>query len=334
MPTPNPGMMAGKRPPAESVRPVDYVAATREHARHLGSSVNPVPTDDDAPSPTKPTGPADVAARLAARQAARDKAAQGKAVRGTAERATAAPGDKERGKTAPNKSAPDRTDADTPADRAEAAVARQRADLARRITDALRANANRSLNSGDSLYSAVTGQDSGIGDRLQLSPPEGDVHTVGAWDATLADLQRVIETPEDSWTADLGRTDYFLREQLCVQITRADAQIVGIYRAGWALARRPEIPLPEAPGPGRSASGGTGTRYPTNQRELVSRLRQAGFVVVTSGSTHGKITHPDHPGRFLPYSSTPSGQRYGRHVVTAVKRVFGIDLRRGPAPKV
>lgn len=208
--------------------------------------------------------------------------------------------------------------------------AAQRAELAQlagRIQAALRANTNRSLRADDSLYSMSSGQPVPTGEDLRLSAPEGDVHVVGAWEATLEELQRVIDEPQDSWSADLGRTDYFLRGDLCVQIQRSDGEIVGIYRAGWALARKPDTPLPEAPGPGRSPSGGKGTRYPTDQRELVSRLRAAGFVVVTSGATHGKITHPDHPGRFLPYSSTPSGQRYGRHVVTAVKRVFGIELR-------
>ncbi|KAA9392929.1 hypothetical protein FCK90_14910 [Kocuria coralli] len=206
-------------------------------------------------------------------------------------------------------------------------AARDRAQLARRIESALEANTSRSLDHRDSLYSVVSGRPVPTGEQLRLDAPEGDVHVVGAWDATLADLQWVIQDPDDSWSADLGRTDYFLRGDLCVQIQRADAQIVGIYRAGWALARRPQAPLPQEPGSGPSASRGKGTRYPTNQRELLQRLRSAGFVVVTSGPTHGKITHPDHPGRFLPFSSTPSGQRYGRHVVTAVKRVFGIDLR-------
>ncbi|WP_245193215.1 hypothetical protein [Kocuria sp. JC486] len=204
---------------------------------------------------------------------------------------------------------------------------RRRKELAARIKAALEQNTARSLTDRDILYSVVSGRPTPTGDGLVLNAPDDSVHVVGAWDATLADLQKVVEDPEDSWSADLGRTDHFLRGELCVQIRRSDAQIVGIYRAGWALARRPDQPLPEEPGSGRSASGGRGTRYPTNQRELLTRLRAAGFVVVTSGPTHGKITHPDHPGRFLPYSSTPSGQRYGRHVVTAVKRVFDIDLR-------
>lgn len=206
---------------------------------------------------------------------------------------------------------------------------RQRKDLAARITAALEENSARAWGTQETLYSVISGAPVPTGDSLKLSAPETNVPVVGAWEATLQDLQRCVEDPEDSWSADLGRTDYFLRGDLCVQIRRTDGQIMGIYRAGWALARRPESPLPEEPGSGRSASGGRGTRYPTSQAELLKRLRAAGFVVVTSGPTHGKITHPDHPRRFLPYASTPSGQRYGRHVVTAVKRVFGIDLRDG-----
>ena len=89
---------------------------------------------------------------------------------------------------------------------------------------------------------------------------------------------------------------------------------------------RRRVTIPSAP----RASGKQGTRYPTTQRDLLERLRAAGFEVTTSGPTHGKITHPEHPGRFLPFASTPSTSRHGRHMVTAVRRVFGIDLRDRP----
>lgn len=177
------------------------------------------------------------------------------------------------------------------------------------------------------LYTVASGAPTPTarGSRLRLT--EERVHVVGAWNATLAQMQAVVDAPEDSWTADLGRTDYYLRQDLSVQVTRAEGVVVGIYRSGWAVARRPAAPLPDEPGAAPRPSGGQGTRYPTNRRELLKRLRAAGFEVSTSGATHGKITHPEHPGRFLPFASTPSTHRHGRHVVTAVRRVFGIDLR-------
>lgn len=179
----------------------------------------------------------------------------------------------------------------------------------------------------EALYTVATGSPAPTarGSRLRLS--EDRVHVVGAWNATLEQLQAVVDDPEDTWSADLGRTDYYLRGDLSVQVTRAEGVVVGIFRSGWATARRPEAPLPEEPGADPRASGKQGTRYPTNQRDLIKRLRAAGFQVATSGSTHGKITHPEHPGRFLPFASTPSTHRHGRHMVTAVRRVFGIDLR-------
>lgn len=271
--SPSPALMAGRRDPALSVRPVDYTQATRDHARRRAQ--NQRATDDFVTD-----------------------------------------------------SAVDRPTTSSAIDRGVSA--QDRAALAGHIMEALRTNTNQALTAPGSLYSVVSGQPVPTGDALELSPPRGPVEVVGAWGATLHDLQRCIEDPDDTWSTDLGASDYFLRGDLCVRIRRSDAQIMGIYHAGWALARRPDRPLPEEPGSGRSASRGQGTRYPTSQPELVKRLRAAGFIVTTSGPTHGKITHPDHPGRFLPYSSTPSGQRYGRHVVTAVKRVFGIDLRKPP----
>lgn len=163
-----------------------------------------------------------------------------------------------------------------------------------------------------------------------LEVPADGVVVQGVWDVSEQALQAVVADPEDTWTADLGRTDYYVRGRLCVQVTRAEHRVVGIYRSGWAIARRPDETWADTPDSLEHTGakpGGSGTRYPTNRRELLERLRGAGFEVTTSGPTHGKITHPDVPGRFLPFSSTPSSQRYGRHVTTAVKRVFGIDLR-------
>ncbi len=177
----------------------------------------------------------------------------------------------------------------------------------------------------DALYTVASGAPAPTarGSRVRLS--EDRVHVVGAWDATLAQLQEAVDAPDDFWTVDLGRTDHFLRGELCVQVTRTEGAVVGIFRSGWATARRPEQPLPEEPGSAPRASGKQGTRYPTTQRDLLERLRAAGFEVTTSGPTHGKITHPE-----LPFASTPSTSRHGRHMVTAVRRVFGIDLRDRP----
>ncbi|WP_338067542.1 hypothetical protein, partial [Kocuria tytonicola] len=164
----------------------------------------------------------------------------------------------------------------------------------------------------------------------ELEVPADGVHVQGVWNVTEDALRAVVAQPEDTWTADLGRTDYYVHGRLCVQVSRAEHRVVGIYRSGWAVARRPDETWADTPDSLERTGakpGGGGTRYPTNRRELLSRLRAAGFEVTTSGPTHGKITHPDVPGRFLPFSSTPSSQRYGRHVVTAVKRVFGIDVR-------
>ena len=66
---------------------------------------------------------------------------------------------------------------------------------------------------------------------------------------------------------------------------------------------------------------------PTTRRELLRRMEEAGFVV-TAGSTHGRVSNPDHPGLFVPFASTPSDRRFTRHAVAQIRRVFGIDLRR------
>ena len=137
--------------------------------------------------------------------------------------------------------------------------------------------------------------------------------------------------PDDSWSADAGTSDHFQHGQLTVQVRRADNAVIGAFATAYALAVRPEKyersldAAIEAAGP--STRGGRGTRHPTTRRELLQRLREAGFVI-EHGSTHGRVSHPAHPGLFVPLASTPSDVRYTRHAVAQVRRVFGIDLRR------
>ncbi|MEE1650037.1 hypothetical protein V1260_04465 [Brachybacterium sp. J144] len=170
---------------------------------------------------------------------------------------------------------------------------------------------------------------------LPVLPPlhldEEAVRTVGVAGVTQERLVLVVADPEDAWTADAGASDHFLRGDLVVQVRRIDNAVIGLFSARYALSVRPEEYEPAldiaetAAGP--SARGGRGTRHPTSRRELLRRMQEAGFVV-TPGSTHGRVTHPEHPGLAVPFASTPSDRRFTRHAVAQIRRVFGIDLRR------
>lgn len=158
-----------------------------------------------------------------------------------------------------------------------------------------------------------------------------DIRTVGVQGVSTEQIVQTVADPEDAWTADAGASDYFLRASLVVQVRRADNAVIGLFAARYALSVRPEAYEPaldvaeEAAGP--SARGGQGTRHPTSRRELLRRMEAEGFVI-TPGATHGRVTHPDHPGLVLPFASTPSDRRFTRHAVAQIRRVFGIDLRR------
>ncbi|ATG56011.1 hypothetical protein CFK41_15425 [Brachybacterium ginsengisoli] len=158
-----------------------------------------------------------------------------------------------------------------------------------------------------------------------------DIRTVGVSGLRAEQIVQTIADPEDAWTADSGASDHFLRGELVAQVRRADNAVIGLFSTRYALSVRPEEYEPaldiaeEAAGP--SARGGQGTRHPTSRRELLRRMEGEGFVV-TPGATHGRVTHPDHPGLVLPFASTPSDRRFTRHAVAQIRRVFGIDLRR------
>ena len=160
---------------------------------------------------------------------------------------------------------------------------------------------------------------------------EEQIRAVGVRGVATEQIVRAVADPSDAWSADAGASDHFLRGDLVVQVRRADNTVIGLFTARYALAVRPAEYEPaldiaeDAAGP--SARGGQGTRHPTSRRELLARMEAAGFVV-TPGATHGRVTHPDHPGLVLPFASTPSDRRFTRHAVAQIRRVFGIDLRR------
>lgn len=156
------------------------------------------------------------------------------------------------------------------------------------------------------------------------------IRTVGVQELSTAQIVHTVADPHDAWTADAGTSDHFLRDGLVAQVRRADNAVIGLFSTRYALSVRPEDYQPaldiaeDAAGP--SARGGQGTRHPTTRRELLRRMEGAGFVV-TPGATHGRVTHPEHPGLVLPFASTPSDRRFTRHAVAQIRRVFGIDLR-------
>lgn len=170
----------------------------------------------------------------------------------------------------------------------------------------------------------------GYADR-PLRIEEGSLRVVGAEDATREQIVHAVADPEDAWTSDAGVSDHFQRGGITVQVRRLDNAVIGVFATRYALSVRPEeferTPDTALPASGRSARRGLGTRHPTTRRELLERMEEAGFVIA-AGSTHGRVTHPEHPGLFVPMASTPSDVRFTRHAVAQIRRVFGIDLRR------
>ncbi len=160
---------------------------------------------------------------------------------------------------------------------------------------------------------------------------DADIRTVGVSGVDTEQVVHAVAEPQDAWSADAGASDHFLREGIVVQVRRADNAVIGVFSARYALSVRPEkVEKAEeiaelAAGP--SARGGQGTRHPTTRRELIARMQEAGFEIA-AGASHGRVTHPEHPGLFVPLASTPSDRRFTRHAVAQIRRVFGIDLRR------
>lgn len=201
--------------------------------------------------------------------------------------------------------------------------------LPRRRTQALEPPRSLSKPPADAVHTLAPEDPHPLPRPLRVAAEE--IRTVGVSGLTTARIVEAVADPQDAWTADAGTSDHFLREDLVVQVRRADNVVIGAFSARYALSVRPEeyesalVVAEDAAGP--SARGGKGTRHPTSRRELLARLEDAGFVI-TPGSTHGRVTHPEHPGLTVPFASTPSDRRFTRHAVAQIRRVFGIDLRR------
>lgn len=169
-----------------------------------------------------------------------------------------------------------------------------------------------------------------------LTVIEDEVRTVSG--ASLARITHdiivlTVADPEDAWTSDNGASDHFQRGAWTVQVRRADNHVIGAFPTAHALSVRPEEvdSFDPADLAGPSNRKKKGTRHPGDRAALKRRLEEHGFVVTSSGSTHGKITHPDLPGLFAPWASTPSDRRHPQLVTAQVKRVFGIDIREAPS---
>ena len=127
-----------------------------------------------------------------------------------------------------------------------------------------------------------------------LEVPADGVVVQGVWDVSESALHAVVADPEDTWTADLGRTDYYVRGRLCVQVTRAEHRVVGIYRSGWAIARRPDETWADTP----DSLEHTGAK-PGGQRHPLSHQPQGTARTVARGGLRGHHVRPhpreDHP---------------------------------------
>ena len=142
-----------------------------------------------------------------------------------------------------------------------------------------------------------------------------------------------VADPEDAWTSDNGASDHFQRGAWTVQVRRADNHVIGAFPTAYALSVRPEEvdSFDPADFAGPSNRKKKGTRHPGDRAALKRRLEEHGFVVTTSGAPHGKIPHPELPGLFAPWASTPSDRRHPQLVTAQVKRVFGVDIREAPS---
>lgn len=71
-------------------------------------------------------------------------------------------------------------------------------------------------------------------------------------------------------------------------------------------------------------------RSPSTLKELLKQAAGHGFVSSQTGSSHCRLTHPDHPGRIVIAASTSSDHRSLLNTIRDIRHTFGIDIRDRP----
>lgn len=147
---------------------------------------------------------------------------------------------------------------------------------------------------------------------------------------TLARVDQIIDAPTASWPGWNGAMVYSDGDfQVVVGQQWSDTDcIMSVSRDD--PNKKDESTERALPQDRRRASGHKADRrrpVPTSVSDFLDRVKEYGFEVDDS-RRHYSITHPKRPGASTPVPRSPSDHRWANNMVTQIKQVFDIDVRK------
>lgn len=147
---------------------------------------------------------------------------------------------------------------------------------------------------------------------------------------TLGRVDQIIDHPASSWPGWNGATVYSDGEfQVVVGQRWSDTDCIMSVSRDDPEKEDEALDRPVAEDR-RRASGHKADRrrpVPTSVSDFIERLKEHGFEVDDT-RRHYNITHPDKPGASAPLPRSPSDHRWADNMVTQIKQVFDIDVRK------
>lgn len=166
----------------------------------------------------------------------------------------------------------------------------------------------------------------GLKDLLELPPLAGRARThmhVHRLDAEA--INAAYRSPDATWS-NPERPETTIRAKNSVALVVDTEGVVQLilpadqaYERRRAAGRRDE-------GHRRPAAGGGKYQAFDTVKEFLQHAQARGFEY-ESGKEHGRLTHPEYPGKSVSYPLTPSDHRWWLNLSSQIRKEFGIDLR-------
>jgi predicted RNA binding protein YcfA (HicA-like mRNA interferase family) len=149
------------------------------------------------------------------------------------------------------------------------------------------------------------------------------------------ELVAAVLHPQDGWLSPQDGTSLVRIHDGCAVVVAADDDtlILSAMTTERAFEKRRAAGHPHSSGGRRKPGSGSPTgRRPQDTDALLAMCTEHGFDHELTRGGHYRLTHPQHPSRTVSLSATPSDSRSILNSVTAIRSVFGIDVRQQPDP--
>lgn len=138
-------------------------------------------------------------------------------------------------------------------------------------------------------------------------------------------ISAAYQDPDATWTNPERRDTTVCVKGATAVVVDAEGTVQLILPAKQVYRRRRDAGHRDAGYRRPGASAGKHQAFDT-VKKFLQHAHSCGFAHET-GREHGRLTHPEHPGKSVTFPLTPSDHRWWRNLLTQIRTEFGIDLR-------